>query len=102
MAVAHFPSGSVLTCSTFLETANAGDVGASSVAEATQVASAPLLNDSSHRSSELGTQTTPHERPMTHLPLPVALRLRARRAEHDRPPGSSDPGGRRGLTPRRA
>src|SRR4051812_17967698 len=43
MAVAHFPSGSVLTWSTFFDAANAGDVITSSDAMAPQVAPIPLL-----------------------------------------------------------
>src|SRR6185503_19855883 len=66
MAVAHFPSGSVLTWSTFLDTANAGDVITSSDAIAPQVANTPLRNYASHRSLELGLHPTPHRRAMTH------------------------------------
>src|SRR5215217_8659637 len=59
MAVAHFPSGSVLTCSTFFDTANAGDVITSSDATAPQVANTPLLNDASHRLLESGPHYAP-------------------------------------------
>src|SRR5215207_10508083 len=79
MAVAHFPSGSVLTCATFFETANAGDVMASSVAATTQVASTPLLNDASHRLLEFGDQATPHEREMTRAYRVASRALRAPR-----------------------
>src|SRR3954452_8674764 len=65
MAVAHFPSGSVLTWSTFFETANAGDVITSSDAIAPQVASAPLRNDASPGRWNLRAHLTPPERAMT-------------------------------------
>src|SRR5215208_3716983 len=82
MAVAHFPSESVLTCATFFETANAGDVMASSVAAATQVASTTLLNGASHRWLGRGDQACPQERDVTRSPRRAA---RARRAPRGSP-----------------
>ena len=69
MAVAHFPSGSVLTCATFFETANAGDASREQRRSSDAGHQYPSPHAASPQSLELAEQTTPRERETSAPPV---------------------------------